>query len=120
MDHFKSFNDRFGHDVGDLVLQSVARGLWSELGPQALLARYGGEEFVVLLPGLELSAAFEVAERLRLAVPAQSEGPYQCHISLGLAERQPGEDLNSLLKRADEALYRAKAKGRNRCVVARL
>ncbi|MFN8607332.1 MAG: diguanylate cyclase [Vulcanimicrobiota bacterium] len=120
VDHFKSFNDRFGHDVGDLVLQSVARGLWSELGPQALLARYGGEEFVVLLPGLELSAAFEVAERLRLAVPAQSEGPYQCHISLGLAERQPGEDLNSLLKRADEALYRAKAKGRNRCVVARL
>jgi diguanylate cyclase (GGDEF)-like protein len=120
VDHFKSFNDRFGHDVGDLVLQSVARGLWSELGKEALLARYGGEEFVILLPGLELTRAFEIAERLRLAVPAQSEGPYQCHISLGLAERQPGEALHDLLKRADEALYRAKAKGRNRCVVAKL
>ena len=120
VDHFKSFNDRFGHDVGDLVLQSVARGLWSELDKEALLARYGGEEFVVLLPHLELTDAFEVAERLRLAVPAQSEGPYQCHISLGLAERQPGEGLHDLLKRADEALYRAKAKGRNRCVVAKL
>ncbi len=112
IDHFKRLNDVHGHPFGDAVLQRVARTLAEGLRPQDLLARYGGEEFAVLLPGIEVQNAVAIADRLRRAVEA-SDGT-QVTVSIGVACLQREDTLPSLLGRADEALYRAKAAGRNR------
>jgi diguanylate cyclase (GGDEF)-like protein len=118
IDRFKELNDQYGHLVGDAVLGRVAQALTRALRPQDLLARYGGEEFAVLLPGLDANAARTVAERLRHNVEhaerdAGEEGLPATTVSIGVAERRPGEPLAALLVRADAALYRAKNGGRN-------
>jgi len=120
VDHFKSFNDSFGHQAGDFVLFALARILGARLRPTDMVARYGGEEFTVILPNTRLEGARGAAERLRAAV-AETElimpdatrlGTVT--ISLGAAERQLEEELAGLVCRADAALYRAKELGRNR------
>jgi diguanylate cyclase (GGDEF)-like protein len=125
LDHFKSVNDRFGHDAGDVVLRETAHCVMREVRETDLVARLGGEEFVILLPEANQETGRLVAERIRQAIAALSipvEGPLctiQVTASLGLAEAQPGLDsLKTLLKRADQALYRAKQTGRNRVALA--
>ncbi|WP_176508581.1 MULTISPECIES: GGDEF domain-containing protein [Pseudomonas] len=121
IDHFKSINDCHGHAVGDQVLRQFASTLQEQLHDQALLARLGGEEFVVVLPGLPPEQATFTAERLRRAVQdlhaAQGDTRLQITVSIGLAgcaADQSAPSLDDLLARADQALYRAKAHGRNR------
>ncbi len=123
IDHFKKVNDRYGHDCGDAVLQSLGRIMLSQRRRQDILCRYGGEEFVILLPDTSLEAAFNVAETLRSRV---GEFPFRCGkikltvlVSLGVAgalEQMPKDD-NAFLKIADTGLYRAKNEGRNRTVI---
>lgn len=110
MDHFKAFNDRFGHPKGDELLVDAARKWHSLLDPPAMLARYGGEEFAVLLPGTGLDQARSVLDRIRLATPGNQT------VSIGYAERRSGEPITATVVRADQALYRAKETGRNRSV----
>ncbi|MFJ4344342.1 diguanylate cyclase [Pseudomonas sp. NPDC089401] len=121
IDHFKSINDQHGHAVGDQVLRHFARTLQDQLHDGELLARLGGEEFVVMLPGLAPERASFSAERLRRAVQdlhvAQGDARLQITVSIGLdgcSENQQAPSLDELLARADQALYRAKAHGRNR------
>jgi diguanylate cyclase (GGDEF)-like protein len=120
VDHFKSFNDRFGHQAGDFVLFALARVLGARVRPTDMVARYGGEEFTVVLPNTRLDGARGAAQRLRAAVAetelVMPDGTQlgTVTISLGAAERQPDEELAELIRRADAALYRAKELGRNR------
>ena len=118
-DKFKEINDRHGHLVGDLALQSIAQACSASLRQYDVLARYGGEEFVVLLPATKLQQACEVAERIRVAVAAQSiehsGKTIRFTVSLGVNSLLLGEtDFAGMLARADSALYRAKDAGRNR------
>lgn len=115
IDHFKSINDRFGHDVGDQVLICIANLLTSLSRQSDLIARWGGEEFMLLLPDTKLSQAITFAERLatQLAqLPLQIE--QKITISQGITHYQSGETLEEIIKRTDNALYRAKERGRNR------
>jgi diguanylate cyclase (GGDEF)-like protein/PAS domain S-box-containing protein len=119
-DFFKSVNDRYGHDVGDLVLRSIVDICHQELRSSDVLARYGGEEFVVLLPETPIEGAQVVMERLRERIartPLELDDGRQVGVtvSIGLAGlSEADQDLDVLLKRADEALYAAKDNGRNR------
>jgi diguanylate cyclase (GGDEF)-like protein len=120
LDHFKKFNDSFGHQAGDEVLRRVARTLETQLRPGDLCARYGGEEIAVLLPNTPLATAMAVAQRLVAAVaqttihlPDGRSLP-SVTISMGIAEFRAGLDLAELISNADAALYRAKEQGRNR------
>jgi diguanylate cyclase (GGDEF)-like protein len=124
LDHFKAVNDRYGHHTGDLVLQTVAHLIKSSSRVADVVARYGGEEFVVLLPETDAAGALEAAARLRELVAQQDfQGccPETLHltISVGVASRSP-EDLlrpeasETLVQQADQALYLAKNRGRNR------
>ena len=119
IDEFKKVNDTLGHHAGDLVLRKVARLIGQGLRESDLLGRVGGEEFGIILLESDLDMALEVAERLRSSVESQvfqAEGRgISCTISLGAALFDPqSDDLNSWFKRADQALYLAKEKGRNR------
>jgi diguanylate cyclase (GGDEF)-like protein/PAS domain S-box-containing protein len=126
VDHFKLFNDTYGHQAGDACLRQVAEALQSRVRrPADLAARYGGEEFVVLLPSTPREGALVVAEALRAAVVAlgiplarSTAGPVVT-VSLGCATQAPGTDEPpaALLERADRALYEAKHAGRNRVEV---
>ncbi len=119
LDHFKSINDQFGHAAGDQVLQRAAAVFTSQLRPYDLAARYGGEEFLLLLPGASPAGAFAVAERIRkeLADTSLPACPASVTLSLGIATFAAGETPDEFVARADAALYRAKANGRN-CVEA--
>ena len=116
LDHFKAVNDSFGHAVGDLVLRTAAGVIASQVRACDLAARVGGEEFLVLMPDTELASAIIAAERVRLAIGRSTvlECPWQITASIGAAQAQPGEPGEDFLERADRALYRAKAGGRNR------
>lgn len=121
LDHFKAVNDRHGHAMGDHALKHAAALLGGGLRDVDLLGRYGGEEFLFLLPGLHLAQAQSVAERLReqlAAKPLEHAGMrVALSVSIGVAESAGSEsDAQSVLARADAALYRAKAAGRNRVV----
>ena len=119
IDHFKAVNDRHGHLVGDQVLIELALRLRGHLRTTDVLARWGGEEFVVLLPHGTVQAAARLTEKLRLATLAQpfpSAGTLT--LSLGVAGYQPDETLDRWFTRADNALYAAKAAGRDRVVIA--
>ncbi|MBT9508174.1 GGDEF domain-containing protein [Rhodoferax sp.] len=119
LDHFKVINDRHGHAMGDHALKHVAALLHGELRNVDLLGRYGGEEFLFLLPGLHLAQALPVAERLREGIAARplvlAGVTVPLSVSIGVAESAGTQaDPRSVLARADAALYRAKAEGRNR------
>ena len=121
-DHFKSINDRFGHDVGDQVLRSGAALMQAGIRGHDHLARLGGEEFCVVLEACGVDDARRVCEKLRLAVQAhdwQVMAPgLRVTLSAGIAVGRATDDLPSLILRADQALYRAKREGRNRVVIA--
>ena len=115
VDNFKQVNDCFGHDVGDEVLLGVTGALSQRLRSSDCLARWGGEEFIILLPELDVAAAARVAELLRQTVRVLAVPPLeQVTISVGVAEVRLDETTQQLVKRADEALYRAKRNGRDR------
>jgi len=122
VDRFKSINDRFGHAAGDAVLREVADRLRTHVRTADLVARIGGEEFLVVAAGTGGDTSRIVAERLRQVVADQSvatpAGPVEVTISIGVAEAPPGSEAQALLRRADEALYRAKSNGRNRVEIA--
>ena len=111
LDNFKAYNDRNGHQAGDLVLKEAAAAWRTEVRSTDLLARYGGEEFVLLLPACALEDAIRIVERLRLVTPLVT-------CSVGLAFWDFQEASEGLVERADKALYAAKAEGRNRHVLA--
>jgi diguanylate cyclase len=119
IDHFKKFNDRYGHSAGDSVLQTVAQTLQNTIRKADLVARIGGEEFAIILPGINFEEAKDVAERMRRLIEAQKcsyEGlVLKVTVSLGFSQLLPNEDSASLTKRADAALYSSKEAGRN-CV----
>ncbi|OOG64863.1 diguanylate cyclase [Rhodanobacter sp. B04] len=123
LDHFKLLNDYQGHHTGDRALIAVAKSLAAELRPNDLLGRYGGEEFVALLDGASAQQAMQVATRLcrrvhRLEIPVSSDAQL-LSISIGIAMRQDGDDVASLVEHADHAMYDAKLNGRNRvCLYA--
>jgi len=110
IDHFKKINDAQGHLQGDRTLQNVARIIDETVRDTDIVARYGGEEFVVVMPHTDLPGAVVFAERVRVKVQESLD----LTLSGGTATAQDGDDPNSLLTRADTALYSAKAAGRNR------
>lgn len=123
IDHFKSINDTYGHPAGDAVIQWVSQRLRNLLRDCDLVGRWGGEEFVGIIAAAGEREAMEVAERIRRDIEEASAHdarvPRPITISIGLAHAEPGEDLReSLLARADQALYQAKRAGRNRVVMA--
>jgi diguanylate cyclase (GGDEF)-like protein len=126
VDHFKSYNDLYGHQHGDATLVSIAHAIAAELKrPGDLAARYGGEEFVVILHGTDVDSAFVVAERIRTAVAAleilhRGTPPGVATVSIGIAAMVPRRHIApaSLVEAADKALYEAKGGGRNRTASA--
>lgn len=123
IDHFKSINDRLGHEAGDRALQNLVSVAGTEARTADSIVRWGGEEFLLILPETPLDGAAAVAERLRAAVASAgfaAAGGEELAITLSIgAAEADGADPDTLIRRADEALYRAKQGGRNRVVVAR-
>lgn len=122
-DNFKAVNDRYGHLGGDRVLQNLAKSIRHCLRRSDFAFRYGGEEFVVLLPESDGLAAMNIAERLRtlfaaVKTPAPSGEVIHCTVSIGISVCNADDDESSLMRRADEACYRAKQAGKNRVILA--
>ena len=118
IDHFKSYNDSFGHQAGDDALAEVARILQYTVRSYDMAARYGGEEFAVILPETDKPGAMELAERLRHAVERAEWLNRKITISVGVATLGFGQSIPALIEEADRALYTAKERGRNRVVDA--
>jgi diguanylate cyclase len=123
IDHFKSFNDSYGHLTGDQVLRLVGMSLKQTIKGQDITARYGGEEFVVVLPNTALRQALTVADHIRRAIMSKelkkkSTGEIlgRVTISVGVSMLKPDDDTDSLIERADACLYAAKRNGRNRVI----
>jgi diguanylate cyclase len=123
IDHFKSFNDSYGHLTGDQVLRLVGMSLKQTIKGQDITARYGGEEFVVVLPNTALRQALTVADHIRRAIMSKelkkkSTGEIlgRVTISVGVSMLKPEDDTDSLIERADACLYAAKRNGRNRVI----
>jgi diguanylate cyclase len=123
IDHFKSFNDRFGHAIGDQVLKLVAKIIKDNVRGRDIPTRYGGEEFTVILPNTRLDGAEVVAETIRRTLSARSlmnkktnEIIGSVTVSIGVAQYGRSETLAAFVERADDALYRAKQLGRNRVI----
>jgi diguanylate cyclase (GGDEF)-like protein len=115
LDYFKRVNDTFGHDVGDYVLQAVTGLVKDNIRATDIVARWGGEEFMVLMPQTDIQAARNTAEKLRRAIAGHHfDQVDNLTVSFGVVAYEPQDDLNSLLKRVDDALYKAKEQGRNR------
>ena len=117
LDRFKSFNDTFGHVAGDRALRKVGQLLKSALRPGDVAARFGGEEFAVLLPGIDGERAVLVAERIRRDFHVADWPDRALTISIGVAQCQDGDEEETLVSRADRALYAAKAGGRDQVVI---
>ena len=123
IDHFKKFNDTYGHQLGDQVLRLVAKTFTECIKGRDTAARYGGEEFVVLLPHTNIANAAKLADHLRLTVAGKmivnrqtGKSLGQITLSIGVAQYKRGEPIASFIQRADKALYKAKGNGRNRVV----
>ena len=120
IDKFKGVNDTYGHKAGDIVLRTVAKKCASKIRKSDYFCRYGGEEFALILPETDLSAAITVAETLRESIEKCSfqyaEESVGITISCGLAQIKKNDTLDKLFQRADQALYKAKETGRNRCI----
>jgi diguanylate cyclase (GGDEF)-like protein len=118
VDHFKAINDTYGHAVGDSVLKECVQSVRSYLRDYDLVGRFGGEEFLIVLPGVDLEQARDVCERIRLEVRNRDMSVQDCHlrltVSLGVTTWQSGMDADRLIMKADDALYLAKRKGRDR------
>jgi diguanylate cyclase (GGDEF)-like protein len=129
IDHFKRINDTWGHAAGDVVLRELAQRVESQVRASDVAARYGGEEFVILLPNTEVNAAARLADRVRAAIAASPVAlpngeSVTITASIGIAEAAPDPDDkdlktlgDSLIARADVALYAAKSAGRDRVMV---
>ncbi|MFT6420499.1 MAG: diguanylate cyclase (GGDEF)-like protein/PAS domain S-box-containing protein [Porticoccus sp.] len=118
LDHFKQVNDRYGHNTGDTVLKTVASLVNNNIRGIDVHGRWGGEEFMVLLPQTGLNTAKDVAEKLRQAIASHQFNKLgSITASFGVVELAPHENVKSLAQRVDEALYRAKERGRNRVEV---
>lgn len=125
IDHFKSFNDNYGHQVGDQVLRLVAKTLTDGIKGRDFAARYGGEEFAIILPASDVRAGVVVGDNLRKALEtkeiinrANGEALGRITMSVGVAEYKKGEAIEDLINRADGALYTAKDNGRNQVAAA--
>jgi diguanylate cyclase len=123
IDHFKKFNDSYGHQVGDQVLRLVAKVLHESVRDCDLAARYGGEELMAILPGAPIDACFEAAERIRCRIAdarltrrATGEEISSVTVSIGVAQFRMGETADGMIERCDRALYQAKRLGRDRTV----
>ena len=121
-DHFKNVNDTYGHKVGDKVLIELAATAERALRDNDIVARYGGEEFVVFLPGIHADQGRVVADRLRQSIAGQvvysdAKQPVHFTVSVGVSSSDVSDNVDTLIKTADEALYRAKQNGRNRVEV---
>jgi diguanylate cyclase (GGDEF)-like protein len=120
LDHFKSINDRFGHESGDTALISFIRVCEEFTRKVDFIGRMGGEEFAILLPRANKEPAFELLQRLRLRVmetriQTKGSGSFEFTVSIGLASLRPSvKDLRELMRNADASLYKAKREGRNR------
>lgn len=121
IDHFKIFNDTWGHHVGDQVLKAVAHTMRTRVGESGTAARYGGEEFVILLPESSMKMTQKITDTIRLSIAGrrmkrkstgENIGKITC--SFGVAKYRQGEHRNEFLERADAALYQSKANGRNK------
>ena len=126
VDHFKRFNDTHGHGAGDTMLKCIAEVFLSSVRTEDTVCRYGGEEFAIILPGITPEAAYNRAQRIReavthLRVPLDIAGYAEASVSIGIAfhpgDRSDGDDL---LRKADQALYRAKHAGRNQVLLAEM
>jgi diguanylate cyclase len=123
IDHFKKFNDTYGHQVGDQVLRLVAKVLQDNVGEGGLAARYGGEELIAVLPGANLAACAGVAERIRLRISearltrrTTGQAISSVTVSIGVAQFRLAESAEAMIERCDRGLYQAKRSGRNRTV----
>ncbi|MBA3007418.1 MAG: PAS domain S-box protein [Proteobacteria bacterium] len=118
LDYFKCVNDTFGHDVGDYVLLAITGLVKENIRVSDIVGRWGGEEFMVLMPQSDIESARNTAEKLRLAIASYHFDKVDTlTVSFGVTVFEPQDDLTSLLKRVDDALYQAKNKGRNRVEV---
>lgn len=122
VDHFKRYNDEFGHPAGDVVLQQVAALLYDSCRTTDFAARYGGEEFMLILPETTARTALQVAERLRRRIEEEQLPNRQVTVSIGIArmfsrKAEPPISVDMLISRADQALYQAKGAGRNQVIV---
>lgn len=116
IDHFKKINDNYGHLIGDAVLKKLADLVTTELGINGKFGRFGGEEFLILMSDTQLKAGYDLCEKIRSKV-SNYKFEYECShitISIGLAELKCNDSSSSLIKRADDCLYKAKLNGRNR------
>lgn len=124
IDHFKNINDNYGHDVGDRVLHAIAQLVRSHSLPRGITCRYGGEEMAVFFPQTDMDRAFAIATRVhkaigRTSIPVAKDKKKNLTVSIGVASNSQGESILNTLKRADNALYTAKRKGRNRVIKAK-
>ncbi|MDX1295502.1 MAG: diguanylate cyclase [Sulfurimonadaceae bacterium] len=115
LDHFKQVNDRYGHQVGDKVLHLLGEILHSEIRKTDIAGRWGGEEFMVILPATKLLGALDLAEKIRDTVQQRKYNrKHKVTVSIGVTEIDESDTFNTVIKRADDALYQAKENGRNR------
>lgn len=114
VDHFKTINDTYGHDIGDVVLEQLAQTIQACLRETDVIGRYGGEEFMVIMARTPLQVAFQIAERVRSHVMNETfQAVGNVTVSIGVAELEPEEMFNGFFRRTDMLLYNAKRNGRN-------
>jgi len=115
IDRFKKINDTYGHPIGDSVLKNIANTICTTLRKSDISVRWGGEEFLFLMPGTSLAESRVISERLRSNIEKGSYHEFaNATASIGITEYIKGDSLETMIKRADDALYDAKATGRNR------
>ena len=122
IDYFKNINDTYGHQAGDRVIKVIGRSIASRLREVDFFCRYGGEEFVALMPETESATALGVLDKVREAIASTAfnykDQPMTITLSVGITDFKTGDTLESAFERADQALYTAKASGRNRCYLS--